>query len=256
MFRQNEKERTMDISLQMYSLREEAKSDFPRALELAAKAGYQGVEFAGYFENSPARIKELLAAHGLKAVSTHAGMPRLKDALDEEIAFAKTLGYSLIVCPKIPCSTKGETIADARFLETCAQKVLAAGLSFGYHNHDHEFKKFDGEYAMDIILKTAPSVKFQPDVFWIAKAGVDPVSYIAPLEKQGRICAVHAKELAKTGDENVYIGTGRIDFAALAKLCSPEKYPWIVEQEFFSGDHFEGISASYTGLRKVFDSLK
>ncbi|MDR2136622.1 MAG: hypothetical protein LBO76_08405 [Treponema sp.] len=45
----------MDISLQLYSIKEEAGENFAGALELARKSGYQGVEFAGYFGNSPAR---------------------------------------------------------------------------------------------------------------------------------------------------------------------------------------------------------
>jgi sugar phosphate isomerase/epimerase len=108
---------------------------------------------------------------------------------------------------------------------------------------------------MDIILENAPTLKFEPDVFWVAMGGVDPVAYIAPLMKAGRICAIHAKELAKEGKDNVYIGAGKIDFTALAKLCSPEVYPWIIEQEEFSSDHFDGITKSYQGLRRVFDAL-
>jgi hypothetical protein len=66
---------------------------------------------------------------------------------------------------------------------------------------------------------------------------------------------LHAKELAKEGKDNVYVGQGKIDFAGLAKLCPPSVYPWIIEQEEFSSDHFDGISKSYQGLKRVFDAL-
>jgi sugar phosphate isomerase/epimerase len=108
---------------------------------------------------------------------------------------------------------------------------------------------------MDIILETAPTLKFEPDVFWVAMGGVDPVAYITPLVKAGRICAIHAKELAKEGKDNVYIGAGKIDVAALAKLCPPDVYPWIIEQEEFSSDHADGIAKSDEGLRRVFAAL-
>ncbi|GHV37524.1 sugar phosphate isomerase [Spirochaetia bacterium] len=245
----------MDISLQLYSIKEEAKENFPHALELAAKAGYQGVEFAGYFGNSPAQMKELLTKYKLKAVSTHLGIPRLKEALDEEIEYAKQLGYKLLVCPFLKGDTKEAYIEGAQFLEECAQRAAKAGLVFGYHNHAHEFIKYDGKYAQDIILENAPTLKFEPDLFWVAAGGADPAEYIRPLEKAGRICAVHAKELARQGEENVYIGQGKIDFKTIAGICPPSKYPWIVEQEEFSSGHYDGISKSYTGLRKVFDSL-
>ncbi|GHV90134.1 sugar phosphate isomerase [Spirochaetia bacterium] len=245
----------MDISLQLYSIKEEAKENFSHALELAAKAGYQGVEFAGYFGNSPAQMKELLTKYKLKAVSTHLGLPRLREALDEEIEYAKQLGYKLLVCPFLKGDTKEAYIEGAQFLEECAQRAARAGLVFGYHNHAHEFIKYDGKYAQDIILENAPTLKFEPDLFWVAAGGADPAEYIRPLEKAGRICAVHAKELARQGEENVYIGQGKIDFKTIAGICPPSKYPWIVEQEEFSSDHYDGISKSYAGLRKVFDRL-
>jgi sugar phosphate isomerase/epimerase len=183
------------------------------------------------------------------------GISRLKEALDEEIEYAKQVGYKLMVCPFLKGDTKEAYIEGAQFLEACAQKAAGAGIAFGYHNHAHEFIKYDGKYAQDIILENAPSLKFEPDLFWVAVGGADPAAYIRPLEKAGRICAIHAKELAKQGEENVYVGQGKIDFEAIAGICPPSKYPWIIEQEEFSSDHYDGISKSYAGLRKVFDSL-
>ncbi|MDR0400443.1 MAG: sugar phosphate isomerase/epimerase [Treponema sp.] len=245
----------MDISLQLYSIKEEAQENFEQALALTRQAGYQGVEFAGYFGKSPDQMKALLDRRQLKPVSTHLGIPRLKEALDEEIAYARALGYGLLVCPFLKGDSEADYIEGARFLEECAQKAAQAGLGFGYHNHAHEFVKYGGRYAQDIILEQAPTVKFEPDLFWIALGGVDPLAYLEPLAKAGRICAVHAKELAKTGKENVYVGEGKIDFAAIAKLCPPDRYPWIVEQEEYHSDHLDGISKSYRGLRGIFDSL-
>ncbi|MDR1468249.1 MAG: sugar phosphate isomerase/epimerase [Spirochaetaceae bacterium] len=243
----------MNISLQLWSLKEEAEADFAHALELTAQAGYQGVEFAGYYGNSPERLKELLAKYGLEAVSTHVGLPRLREAFDEEVRYAKTLGYQMIVCPWSDCASVVGIVEDARFLESCAQKAANEGICIGYHNHNQEFKRFGGTFAMDMLLENMPSVRFEPDVFWIAYAGVDPVQYIAPLAAARRICAVHAKEIAKEGTKNVYIGQGRIDFARIAALCPPSQYPYIVEQEEFSGGHFDGVAQSYQGLKKILD---
>jgi sugar phosphate isomerase/epimerase len=241
----------MDIALQLYSIHEEAKQDFSRALEMAERAGYRAVEFAGYFGNSPEEMKKLLEKYHLTAVSTHVGIDRLKSALDEELAYAKALGYKLIICPYLACKTKEETLADAAFLETCARKAAQEGILVGYHNHQQEFNQFDGKYAMDMLLETAPTLKFEPDVYWIAYAGLDPMEYIRPWVKAGRVCAVHAKEIAKEGTENVYIGEGNIDFAAIAALCPPASYPYIVEQEEYTSDHEEGIAKSLEGLKKA-----
>jgi sugar phosphate isomerase/epimerase len=245
----------MDISLQLYSIKEEAQENFAHALELVQKAGYQGVEFAGYFGNSPEQMRDLLNTYHLKAVSTHLGLPRLKEALDEEITYAKALGYQLLVCPFLKGDSKEAYIEGAQFLEQCAQKAAQEGITLGYHNHAHEFIKYDGKYAQDIILENAPTLKFEPDLFWVAVGGVDPLSYIKPLAQAGRICAIHAKELARQGEENVYVGEGKIDFKAIAKICPPDQYPWIIEQEEYHSDHYDGISKSYRGLRQVFGAL-
>jgi sugar phosphate isomerase/epimerase len=239
----------MEIALQLWSIKEEAEENFAHALELTEKAGYQGVEFAGYHGNSPEQMNELLAKYHLKAVSTHVGIDRLRKALDEEIDYAKKVGYKLIVCPWSDCKSEAEIVANAKFLESCAQKAARENLVIGYHNHAQEFKKIGEKYAMDILLENMPSVQFEPDVFWVAYAGVDPVAYIKPLT--GRICAIHAKELAKEGKDNVYIGQGKIDFTGIAALCPPSQYPWVVEQEEFTTDHFDGISKSCEGLRKT-----
>jgi sugar phosphate isomerase/epimerase len=233
----------------LWSIKEEVAENFAHALELTEQAGYQGVEFAGYHGKTPEELRELLAHCHLKPVSAHVGLDRLRAALDEELRYAKELGFKMIVCPWSDCTSAGEVIADAKFLESCAQKAATEGISIGYHNHDQEFKQFDGKYAMDILLAYMPSVQFEPDVFWIAYAGLDPIAYLKPLVAAGRICAIHAKELAKEGTENVYIGQGKIDFAGIAALCPPAQYPYIVEQEEFTSDHFDGISKSCQGLR-------
>jgi sugar phosphate isomerase/epimerase len=249
------REASMDISLQLYSIKEEAQENFEGALELTRQAGYQGVEFAGYFGKSPDQMRALLEKYGLKAVSTHLGLPRLKEALDEETAYAKALGFRILVCPFLKGDSAQAYIDGARFLEDCAQRAAKEGIVIGYHNHAHEFVKYGGKYAQDIILENAPTVQFEPDLFWAAVGGVDPFSYLEPLAKAGRICAVHAKELAGAGEENVYVGEGKIDFKGIAELCPPDKYPWIIEQEEYHSGHLDGISKSYLGLRRVFDSL-
>jgi sugar phosphate isomerase/epimerase len=246
----------MDIYLELWSIKEEANENFAKALEMTEKAGYQGVEFAGQYGGlKPEELKALLAKYHLKPVSAHLGMDRLRGDFEKELEQAAGIGFNLIVCPWLDCKDKGKIIEDAKFLESCAQKAAKKGIAIGYHNHSHEFTKFDGKYALDIILETAPAVKFQADVCWIANADVDPIAYIKPIEAAGRLCSIHAKEIGEKKKLDVYIGEGIVDFKGIAKIAPPDKYPYIVEQEDYYSDHLDGISKSYKGLRKVFDSL-
>ena len=239
----------MDFSLQLYSIKEDTAADFDHALGLVKKAGYSGVEFAGYYGHSAEDIKKMLDGHGLKAVGAHIGIGRLKDAFDEEVMYAEALGFKYLICPYFEFKNADDVIGVAKILEDCAAKAKQKGMIVAFHNHAQEFQKFDGRYVLDILFEHAPSVKWQADVYWVAYAGLDPVQVLKPYVESGRLCMIHAKEIAKDSKENVYIGQGGIDFRALFSLCPPQDYPYIVEQEEYTGDRFDGICQCIKGLR-------
>jgi len=232
----------------LYSLKEES---LEKALEMTAKAGYDSVEFAGYFGNDAASIRKLLAEYGLTALSSHIGINQFTDRFDEELEYALNVGFKMLVCPWLDCKSLDDLEKSGAVLERCALAAAKKGVKVGYHNHNQEFTKFKGKYALDILLELAPTVMLEPDLFWIAYAGLDPVEYIAPYADSGRICAVHAKEISKNLKNNVYIGDGIIDFKGIASIVDPEKVPYIVEQEEYTSDLFDGISKSYKGLKKA-----
>ena len=48
------------IGLQLYSVRHDCQKDLPGTVEAVAKMGYQGVEFAGYYDYSAKDIRKML----------------------------------------------------------------------------------------------------------------------------------------------------------------------------------------------------
>jgi hypothetical protein len=64
------------IGVQLYTLRSLLADDFEGSLEQVAGIGYDEVEFAGYYDRSPADIKALLDRAGLTAPSAHASIAR------------------------------------------------------------------------------------------------------------------------------------------------------------------------------------
>jgi len=236
------------IALQLYSIREQMENDFENGLRMAAKAGFNSVEFAGYGEIAAPEMVKLCRRHGLKPISSHVGIDLLMDDLDGCIKYLTDIGAIMAFCPHSAPKTLDEVKGVAEVLETSAAKMKAAGLKFGYHNHAHEFKKIDGKYIMDWLLELAPGCDFQPDVFWVARGGEDPLAY--PISKKGRVAAIHAKDIAADFKTDAYTGEGVIDFAALAKVFDSDLYPYIVEQEVFFGDVQEGLNRCYAGLVK------
>src|ERR1700747_725114 len=93
------------VGLQLYTVRDLMKQDFEGTLARVAQIGYKEVEFAGYFNRTPAEVREILAKHGLAAPSTHVAFEsddQWKAALDA----AKTIGHEYIVMPWIPAERR------------------------------------------------------------------------------------------------------------------------------------------------------
>ena len=90
------------IGLQLYSVREDCKKDLPAVLAAVAKMGYDGVEFAGYYNCSAKELRKLLDGLKLKCCGTHIGIDTLTgDALKATIAFNLELGNPYLIVPWI-----------------------------------------------------------------------------------------------------------------------------------------------------------
>jgi Sugar phosphate isomerases/epimerases len=240
----------MNIALQLYSIRELAKEGLEKTMFEAAKAGYDGVEFAGYGGKSAAEVKELLKKYSLKAAGTHIGYGEvLKDAKGI-IEFCKEIGTYSAVVPHAAFNTTAEWVEFAKKMDEFGKMFKEAGIVFGYHNHAHEFVKFDGKYAMDIILENSSpeNVIFEMDTHWVCRGNEIPEQYAA--KYTGRLPIFHAKDI-DVNDTDTEVGTGRVNFPAVVKAIG--KVDWIVvEQEAFQMDMLESIKISCANLNKMF----
>ena len=90
---------------------------------------------------------------------------------------------------------------DAKTAELAGRPFKAAGLGFGWHNHDFEFVALpDGVILMAEILAGGPSLEWEIDVARVIRGGADPIQWI---RRYGpRITAAHVKDIAPAG-ENV-----------------------------------------------------
>ena len=91
----------LPIGLQLYSVKNEMAQDFEGTLKKVAEMGYEGVEFAGLFDKTPAEIKELLKKYSLKAVSAHVPLADMMENLDKVIADYKEIGCKFVVIPYV-----------------------------------------------------------------------------------------------------------------------------------------------------------
>jgi sugar phosphate isomerase/epimerase len=211
--------------LQLYTVRRLLERDYEGTLARVAALGIRELEFAG-LHPSPSAVETvaMLKRHGLSAPSGHAEFETLARDPGAELQKAGELGQRFVVCPSID-EPRRRTLDDwtriARDFNRVGEQARRAGLVFAYHNHDFEFRPIAGRIPYDLLLaETDPAlVKLEMDVYWMARAGRDPLAYFR--KYPGRFPLVHLKDMG-AGGSIVDVGSGTVDFARLlaeAKLA-------------------------------------
>ena len=124
---------------------------------------------------------------------------------DQCIADHREAGMSYIIFPylEVPKTVKDLELYCTYFNEI-GKRCQAAGLSFGYHNHAHEFQKVEGrEVMMDYLLQhTDPRyVCFEMDVYWVVRGQQSPVDYFH--KYPGRFKMLHLKDHREIGQSGM-----------------------------------------------------
>lgn len=182
----------MKYGLQLYSVRDSAAENFEKMLESVAKMGYSFVESAGFYDRTAEQVKETLDKNGITLCSTHTSFRRVRDELEETIAYHKAVGCSNIVLPGAPIGTAAEIDELVEVINRALPKIEAAGMKLHFHNHSKEFiPNADGQIPHD-ELAARTKVNFEIDTFWAFNAGLDP---IALLDKYAdRVSLIHLKD--------------------------------------------------------------
>lgn len=247
--------RQTPIGLQLYSVREDCKRDLTGTIAAVGKMGYDGVEFAGYYDRSAKELRKLLDDNGLVCCGTHTGIDTLLgDSLAQTIEFNKTLGNKYLIVPGLPeknSSSHQAWLDTAKLFNELAEKVQPHDMLVGYHNHGVEFKAMDGELPWDTFFaNTRKDVIMQLDIGNAMQGGVDPLPYLYRYPE--RAVTVHVKEFSKTNDKAL-IGEGDVPWKAFFALCkavgNTEWY--IIEQESYAFKPLECADRCLKNLRNM-----
>lgn len=123
-----------------------------------------------------------------------------------------------------------------------------------YHNHDFEFTKVDGAYALDRMYADIPAALLQTelDTCWVNVAGESPVAYLN--KYAGRAPVVHLKDFVMPGkkpahmyeligvdddgapgEDEVFefrpVGYGAQDFPAIIAAAAAAGAKWVVVEQ-------------------------
>jgi len=249
-------ERLQSIGLQLYTVRRDLERDFEGTLAQVAEVGFQEVELAGLFGRTAKDVRASLDRHGLKAPSMHVDLPEIQTGFQKTLEAGSALGVRYVICAWLAPEERGSLDDYKRHTETfnrAGEEAKKAGIQFGFHCHDFEFAPLEGVVPYDLLLKEtdASLVQMEMDLYWITKAGADPLHYFR--EYPGRFPLVHVKDMDRTPQKYfTEVGRGVVDFKrvfAQAKLGGIRHY--FVEQDETPGPAIESARQSYEYLKKL-----
>jgi sugar phosphate isomerase/epimerase len=224
------------IGIQLYTMRSLMPGNFDGTLQELAEIGYREVEFAGYFNRTPAAVRDAVTRAGLTAPSAHLDFARLEDRWKRAVAEAVEAGHHWAVIAWIPAEWR-RTLDDwRRFagrLNAAGAVAKQAGIQLAYHNHDFEFVPLGGVVPFGILVEeTDPSlVWFEMDLYWCSRAGQHPEEWFG--RSPGRYRMVHVKDMDSTPERGMADpGKGILDFPALLKAAGDAGVQhWFVEHD-------------------------
>lgn len=253
------------LSVQLWSVKDEVKSDFKGTLKKLAKMGFVGVEFAGDFgpfKDNGIGLKQFLDSINLEASGAHISFEQLNDDnFEKTVNFYHQIGAETLVVAWDERAWHPEGIKEVvALLNKLDKKLLPYGIKTGFHNHDHEFDDYKGSTYWDYLAtNTGDNVVLQQDVGWTTYAGKDPIDYVKRYPQ--RIFTTHYKVRLPEGSVGKLpiIGQDTIDWLALLKAninFGGTKWLVVEQEEYPNGlTPLEAVALSKEGLEKFIEQL-
>ena len=272
-----------NFGVQLYTTMSVIDKDVEGTLKQIAAIGYKEIESAfsmkgGYYGMKPKEFAKLIADLGMSWQAHHVigapfnrpapkpttdgsaaapaapARPAMKNLLNDTQQImdeAAEGGVKYVVCASIPVNKMEEVKLSLEILQKAGEAAKKAGLTFVFHNHTAEFEMIDGQRPFDMMASqiSADLLKFELDLAWATKAGVD----IPALFKKhpNRFPLFHVKDLNKENQKPVEVGAGYIDFKpifAAAKTAGVKHF--FIEQDG-APSPVENLKTSFNNLTKM-----
>ncbi len=242
------------VAIQLYSLRNDAKANLYATLKEVKKLGYDGVEFAGLYGHTAAEVRDMCQDIGLVPISAHVPYKEMVEDPEAVLGDYALIGCRYVAVPYLnedlrPGTEKfPEVIQNVAKIGAVAKKL---GMTLLYHNHDFEFVKLDGKYALDILYDEVPADLLQTelDTCWVNVGGEDPANYL--LKYSDRSPVVHLKDFEGEKSDDMYeligidkkataksakfelrpVGSGKQNFPAILEAAKKANTSWVVVEQ-------------------------
>lgn len=243
------------VGLQLYTVRKEMLEDARGTLQQVAKMGYKEIESAksekgNYYGLQPKEIKKITQDLGMRLISGHV---RIDNDWQKSVDAAAEAGQPYLICSSM--SDDAATIENyqrnADEFSKAAEDCKKVNIVFGYHNHESEFEKVNGQVLYDILLdRTDPHlVKMELDIGWVIASGKDPVKYFN--KYPDRFPLWHLKDMDKVKKQSTEFGKGMVNIAEMFKNETKLGMKhFFVEQEEYTSAPMESLKYNYDYLKK------
>lgn len=223
----------MEYGLQLFSVRDITKDNLEDALRQVAELGYKNVEFAGFFGYAAEEVKAMLDKYGLTVSGTHTGWQEVAEHFEETVAYHKIIGNKNIIVPGCDLSSQEKLDAFVSMANEFQPKLAAEGISFGYHNHAHEFRpNEDGSMIHDqLVYRT--NLDLEIDTYWAYVGMQHPVELMERLKE--RLKVIHIKDGSADG-KGQPLGMGTAPVADVYAKAVEMGIPMVVESETLTPD--------------------
>jgi sugar phosphate isomerase/epimerase len=209
------------IGIQLWMVRDAFKADPYGTIRMLAELGYKELEYANLdsLPIAPAELRKACDAVGIKIPAGHFNPPIFANTPDTVKSIASTLGCKYVINSWIDEKerTKDGYYKQAEWFNRLGKDMRASGFHYGFHNHDFEFQKKDGDKTgMDILFQNtdAKLVDFELDMHWVVAGGADNVEVIK--KYPGRIKTCHVKDRTADG-KMANVGEGVIPWGEIFK---------------------------------------
>ncbi|WP_129658821.1 sugar phosphate isomerase/epimerase family protein [Rothia uropygialis] len=280
------------LGVQMMMLKDRvAEEGMFRVLERIKHLGYESVEVSQIPMNDTNTkdlergASELDLRVGALSVALKKTATATGDALDTDfgkvVSDCRRLGVSFVRIGMMPfdaMASKEACEAWGRECEEAGQRLAAEGITLCYHNHHVDLAQFDGERIFDIVRRLAPTVRFEVDLHWVQRGGMNPLDMLKEYSgvcklihvKDYRVVPLPAENMALLDDKTpeahaefmrrfallpqfAEVGAGNMNWPELlpAALDAGAEHFFVEQDELYGRDPFDCLADSREYLRSI-----
>lgn len=242
--------------IQLYTVRAEMLADAHGTLKKLADLGIKQIESArsakgNYYGLTAKEMKQACKDLGMTLRSGHVGVDAKWQQTMEEAAES---GQEYLICSSMPSS--GQTLDNykrtADIFNKNGEECRKLNLKFGYHNHDYEFDKVDGQILYDVLMdNTDPKLVYMElDLGWVIASGQDPFHYFS--KYPGRFPLWHLKDMNLQKKESTEFGKGGLDIAKILQHQGESGLKYLfIEQEEYAKNPIESMKYNMDYLERI-----